>query len=254
MTNDKSGCWKVGRHYHHQLPLSTNCDTVLTSFERHGGKWETFKTSGAPEPCLFPVWGESCQHFPSQTSLRPRRFSVSVQKRPGRAPALPLPVFHRPVTSRLFHLWKQLLSLPSLHFSPPSPHDPIPSVYDDLHSGARGVCLRSPAAHLSRGGGSLGKVGGGEEASPGEAGGGWRGRLWGELLMAEGWQTSCSRSGDFAGKDTGARDRRMAIGHCMYKYLVKIHYSAPITVLVLTRAVLNLFRHPISVWYQPINK
>lgn len=49
---------------------------------------------------------------------------------------------------------------------PPSPHDPIPSVRDDLHSGARGACLRSPAAHLSRGGGSLCKVGGGAGGFP----------------------------------------------------------------------------------------
>lgn len=99
--------------------------------------------------------------------------SVRTQMRPGRAPSLPLPVFHRPVTSRLFHLWKQLLSLPSLRFPP----DPIPSERDGLHSGARGASLRSPAAHLSRGGGSLGEVGGG---FPRE---GWRGR-WGVVRGA----------------------------------------------------------------------
>lgn len=63
--------------------------------------------------------------FPDQSAGR-AILSIRTQMCPGRAPSLPLPVFHRPVTSRLFHLWKQLLSLPSLRSSSPPPPTPFP--------------------------------------------------------------------------------------------------------------------------------
>lgn len=61
---------------------------------------------------------------------------------------IPLSVFHRPVTSRHFHLWKQLLSVPLFPLF--LIHDPIFSVYNSYFSSAKHVASLSYSSFIKR--------------------------------------------------------------------------------------------------------
>lgn len=159
--------------------------------------------------------------FPDQ-SVGWAILSIGTQMHPGRAPSLPLPVFHRPVTSRLFHLWKQLLSLPSLRSSSPPPPTPFPL-----------RAMASTPAHVELPCSSFikSRARGGSEVGAGFPRGGWRGR-WGVVRRAvDGrWMVDflfmlrrlCRQRYRGRGEE-GVRDRRGASGQFMYKCSAKIH-------------------------------
>lgn len=82
-----------------------------------------------------------------EDSLYPHRSGLA-ELQPQQTTAISLSVFHRPVTSHHFHLWKQLLSVPliPLFFI----HDPILSVYNSLLSSARYVASLSYSSFIKR--------------------------------------------------------------------------------------------------------
>lgn len=111
---------------------SLNLHAQFTSLQRklEDQKTSSTKASTRQEDSLYP-------HRSGLAELQPRQTT-----------AIPLSVFHRPVTSHHFHLWKQLLSVPliPLFFI----LDPILSVYNSLLSAARCVASLSRSSFIKR--------------------------------------------------------------------------------------------------------